>query len=141
MKTLLALSILFVSAFAHAGSEMRSYDCDIGDDGIGGYYCHYEFSKCTLPTCEEAAACIAKKVHKDRENKKVNVFVASDAISEVVRGGEKTTRIPVQTQYKNCNGRQCLTPMIVYTRIVPPAHIFKVGQCQAVALELVGDTK
>jgi hypothetical protein len=134
MKTLLVLTALLVSNFAMA-SGMRSYDCDKGDDGMGGKFCHYEIAgKCSQPTCEEAVECVVKLVHRSREGKAVSVHIASSEVSQVVRDGEPQMRFPVQSQYENCNGRQCLTPMIVYTK----ASVVQPGLCQPTALKLIG---
>ena len=138
MKAFLILAVLLSSTFAKADLGMRSYDCDKGDDGIGGYYCHYDFAQCIKPTCEAAVECIVKKVHHDRENKSVSVYIAQSEVSKVVRNGQKETLFPVQSHYDNCNGRQCLTPMYVYTHIRPKAYTYKVGQCEPIALKLIG---
>lgn len=135
MKMLLVLAALLVSNFAQA-SGMRSIDCDKGDDGVGGKFCHYQVAgECSKSTCEEAVECVVKLVHQTREGKSVSVHIARDQVSQVKNEfGEERTRFPVQSHKDNCNGRQCLTPMIVMTK----ASVAQPGLCQPTAIDLVG---
>lgn len=138
MKALLVLAALLVSNFAQANTGMRSIDCDKGDDAHGGKFCHYEISQCTSNSCEEAVKCMVKKVSSYFGGDEVTVYIADIAADQVVRNGEVRSRYMVQSHKNDCNGRQCLTPMIVYTGIRSQEVADQKGMCEAVALQLVG---
>jgi hypothetical protein len=134
MKTLLVLVAMFVAQFAQANS--LSYDCTKGqDNGYGGKYCHYSFPDCTQDSCQEAAKCIVEKVAREREGKIVKAYLADS--TDVVRDGEAMQLHRIQSQKQNCNGRQCLTPIYVYTQVRRP-DLYKGGQCEALIVEVLG---
>lgn len=140
MKAVFGLAILFASVFAQAKPALHSYDCNTGNDGMGGYYCHYNISACTMPTCEEAIQCVVKKIHKEIEGKAVTVSINKSKAVEVTVPDEDDvqTRVLVQSRYANCTGSKCTTKMFVQTATVPAAHLFKVGQCEPKVITILG---
>lgn len=131
MKKLLLLASLLISNFAQANT--LSYDCLKGEDnGWSGKYCHYEFPKCMSDSCIDAAKCIVEKAALDREGIEVKAYHAD--FSVVIHAGEEMMLHRIQAQKQNCNGRQCLTPVLVYTR----GSQLERGLCEPVILKVVG---
>lgn len=137
MKALLILAVFFTSAFAHAFGEKRNYDCRGGDDGLGGYYCHYNFRECIKHTCSEAAACIVELTARQREGgKEVKAIVESSR--STVLDGEKYQAHEVR-RMENCNGNRCMSRLEVLTQIRKPEWTYKVGQCEPVIVRFVDE--
>lgn len=137
MKALVFLAALLVAGFAQAG-ELRSYDCRNGNDGMGGKRCVYEFSECIQTSCEEAAKCIVQQRAQKDENKDVTVYIA-DTTAVTMDSGEDMFLSRLQRHEENCNGRQCLTPMFVFTQIRKAEWGYKAGQCEPVIVQVIGD--
>ena len=139
MKVFLILATLISSSFAFAAGDIQSIDCDRGVDP--GKFCQSQVGACVRPSCDAAVSCMAQLVHEHFAGEKVTVHIANSQVTDVIRDGEPRTRFPVQTAKANCNGKECVTPMIVFTRIIPEAFIAKVGQCEPTALLIIGDSK
>jgi hypothetical protein len=100
MKFTLVIGLLFsMSAFA----KDRAINCDIGDDGHGGKWCHYVLSQCNQEAdCNEAAACAVKAHNKSFVGDKI---VSIDTVSSVVEEEMTTVEIKVVLASKKVKTR------------------------------------
>lgn len=132
MKSFLVLTALLISNFAQANT--LSFNCLKGEDnGWSGKYCHYKFPECSSDSCINAATCIVEKVAREREGIEVKAYHAD--FSVIRHEGEEMMAHRIQSHKENCNGRQCLTPIIVYTR----GSKIERGLCEPIAIQIVGD--
>lgn len=124
------LCALTLGTFASAFNDIR-LDCRRGDDGMGGKYCHYNLSKCTADTCEEAAKCAIELVARERIGKKFKATQISETTQVSLEGEMFNSHEMSAQKGGRCASKACVEPFTVYTE----ASIVSPGKCEPVVIQ------